>query len=101
MNILLYLLIIIMGAIIGFKDLIKPRLMENLGKVQHYSLLFLLVIMGVKIGLDKDTIKSFGLIGLQAILLAVFSIGFSIAAVKLVSPFVMKEKEKEQMKNDI
>jgi len=101
MNILLYLIIIIMGAIIGFKDIIKPKLMDNIGRVQHYSLLFLLFIMGLKIGLDKNTIKSFGLIGFQAVLLAIFSIVFSIAAVKLVSAFVMKEKEEGQIQNDI
>ena len=99
MNILLYLLIIIIGAIIGFKDIIKPNLIKHLGKVQNFSLLFLLLIMGIKIGLDKDTIKSFGLIGFQAVFLAVFSIIFSIAAVKLVSKLVMKEKG--QVENDI
>ncbi len=101
MNILLYLIIIIIGAIIGYRDLIKPGLKKHLGKLQSYSLLFLLLIMGIKIGLDRDTIKSFGLIGFQAVTLAVFSIIFSIAAVKLVSKHVLKEEKAGQTQNDI
>ncbi len=101
MNILLYLLIIIIGAIIGYRDLIKPGLMKHLGKLQNFSLLFLLLIMGIKIGLDKDTIKYFGLIGFQAITLAVFSIIFSIAAVRLVAKHVMREEKEGQIQNDI
>lgn len=99
MNILLYLVIIIIGAVIGAKDLIKPSQMKHLGLLQNFSLLFLLLIMGIKIGLDKDTISSFGLIGFQAALLAVLSILFSIAGVKLVSRSVMREKGR--VENDI
>lgn len=99
MNILLYLVIIIIGAIIGYKDLIKPGLMKYLGLLQNYALLLLLLIMGIKIGLDKDTIRSFGLIGFQAALLAVFSIIFSIAGVKLVSKLVMEDKGRVEHDN--
>jgi hypothetical protein len=92
MNILLYLIIIIIGAIIGARCSIKPSLMKHLSLLQNFSLFFLLMIMGVKIGLDKDTINSFGLIGSQAVLLAILSVLFSIAGVRLVSKSLMREK---------
>lgn len=73
--------------------------MNNVGTIQTFALLFLLFVMGVKIGLDKDIIYSLGTIGLQSIFLAVFSIIFSIIGVRIISSKVLREKVKTE--NDI
>ncbi|SCY98240.1 LysO family transporter [Alkaliphilus peptidifermentans] len=99
MNILLYLLILLLGAFIGSKNLLKAKIMNNVGTIQTFALLFLLFVMGVKIGLDKDIIYSLGTIGLQSIFLAVFSIIFSIIGVRIISSKVLREKVKTE--NDI
>ncbi|KAB3537346.1 lysine exporter LysO family protein [Alkaliphilus pronyensis] len=94
MNILLYLFILLIGAFIGSKDFLKPKLLNRIGSIQTLSLLFLLFIMGVKIGLDKEIIFSLATIGLHSIILAVASIVFSILGVKLVSSKILREKVK-------
>lgn len=93
MNILLYLLILLLGAFIGFRGKFKSNIVEKIATVQNLALLFLLFIMGVKIGLEKEIISSLKTIGLQGFILAVFSIVFSIAAVNIVSRTVFKQKE--------
>ncbi|SDK53069.1 LysO family transporter [Natronincola ferrireducens] len=98
MNILLYLLILVLGAIIGYKNILSNFFMEKIEDIQTYALLLLLFIMGINIGIDQDVIKYFGVIGYQSIVLATFSIVFSILAVKLVTGKVLKGKE--GIKND-
>lgn len=44
--------------------------------------------MGVMIGMDKDVINSFFSIGYSAIVISIFTVGFSILGVKLVSGYV-------------
>jgi len=96
MTILLYLLILILGAIIGNKKLLKDSVMKKLDHIQTFSLLLLLFIMGVSIGMDKDVITSFATIGMQAAILAVFSVVFSILGVKVISKKVLILEEKRE-----
>lgn len=97
MDILLYLIIITIGIIIGSRDLLKESIVRRLDKIQTFSLLLLLFIMGISIGMDKEVILSFGIIGGQALVLAVCSIIFSVLAVKTVSKYIIVlEEEKDQ-----
>lgn len=92
MDILIYLIILIIGGIIGSRRLLRPSVMNRLDFLQSAALLLLLFIMGVNIGLNPEIIASFGTIGLQALVLAAFSIVFSVLAVKLVAPGVLGRK---------
>ena len=92
MSILLYLIILLIGAYIGYKDNLK-FLVKQAGPIQNYALFFLLFIMGIKIGLDREIIYSFGKIGFQGMILALSSIIFSVAGVKLVSSKIIHTKE--------
>lgn len=94
MDIILYLLILGFGAIIGNKKLLKESVLAKLDHLQTISLLLLLFIMGVSIGLDREVVTSFASIGLQALIIATFSVVFSIVAVKLISGKVMETSEK-------
>jgi len=88
LRILLYVFIILAGALISSKGMLNEMVEKNLSKLQYASLLLLLFIMGVNIG-----INTFGKLGLQAIVLSSASIVLSVAAVKLVSIY-SKYKEK-------
>ncbi|MBU5677977.1 DUF340 domain-containing protein [Alkaliphilus sp. MSJ-5] len=96
MNIFLYLIILALGAYIGNKKLLKDSIMKKLDYIQSLSLLLLLFIMGVSIGMDKDVVTSFAAIGVQAIVLAVFSVAFSILGVKIISKKVLTLEEKRE-----
>ena len=91
MDILLYVTILAIGGFMGYRRLFKPVVMNRLETLQNLSLLLLLFIMGVNIGLDREVILTFGTIGFQAIVLAAFSIVFSVLGVKLVSARIMKQ----------
>lgn len=88
MDLLLYLIIISLGIFIGNKKLLKEPIMKKLDSIQTLSILLLLFIMGINIGMDREVIFSFATIGGQALVLATFSIIFSVLAVKMVSKYI-------------
>ena len=92
MRILLYIFIIVVGALISSKGLLNKMVEKNLLKLQYASLLLLLFIMGVNIGINDQIITTFGKLGLQAIVLSFSSIVLSVAVVKLVAVY-FKHKE--------
>lgn len=100
MRILLYVLIILTGAWLGNKGKLKAIVLKNLSKIQYACLLLLLFIMGVNIGINKEIINTFGKLGIQALVLALFSVIFSIVAVKLVSLY-FNYKEKAVQKDEL
>lgn len=97
MDILLYLIILTIGIFIGGKGLLKESVTRSLNQMQTLSILLLLFVIGVSIGMDKDVVASFAAIGGQALVLAIFSIIFSILGVRSVSRhiFISGKKEKE------
>ena len=93
-RLLLYLGILILGAYIGFKDKISEKLKSQLNNIQNICLLFLLFIMGIKIGIDENVINSFFYIGLKAFIMSIFTVGFSIIGVLFVSKFILEKRDK-------
>ncbi|MCR2042832.1 hypothetical protein [Anaerosalibacter massiliensis] len=91
-TVLVYFLLLALGAIISHKGLISDNFSKKLGPIQNFCLLFLLFTMGVRIGLDKKVISSFFQIGAKATVLAVFSILFSIILVRLVRNMVLRDE---------
>ncbi|EOC99944.1 LysO family transporter [Caldisalinibacter kiritimatiensis] len=100
MRLILYLCILGIGILIGYNELGIDKLKRQLLKIQNISLLFLLFVMGIRIGADKKVITSFAELGYQAIVISSFSILFSIILVKFVRGFVTKGNDKEEMKNE-
>lgn len=95
-RLLLYLGVILLGAFISSKGKISHRLLDRLNMVQTLCLLFLLMIMGIKIGIDENVIRSFLNIGFKAIIMGIFTVGFSVLFVFIVSKFIIgKENEIE------
>ena len=93
MRILLYIFIILAGAMISSRGMLSEMVEKNLSKLQYASLLLLLFIMGVNIGINDEIVSAFGKLGFQAVVLALASIVLSVAVVKLVTKvFRLHEK---------
>lgn len=95
MRILLYIVIISLGALIGYKDLVSEKVFSKTSFIQYICLLFLLFVMGIKIGINKEVLMSFHRLGLSAVIISVFSIAFSVLGVKSISKFIKPEKKAE------
>ncbi len=93
MRILLYIAIIFIGALLGASGRLSDKFTGKLSKLQFASLLLMLFVMGINIGVNDDVVNGFYKLGFQAAVLAVFSIGFSILSVKLVSGFVQRDRK--------
>lgn len=93
MRILLYIVIIFIGAWLGAGGKLPESLTGKLSKLQFASLLLMLFVMGVNIGVNDEVINGFYKLGFRAIVLAVFSIAFSILFVRLVSGFVQRDRK--------
>ncbi|WP_297434851.1 LysO family transporter [uncultured Cetobacterium sp.] len=82
-RILLYIFIISCGFLLSKYQLIPLKLKMKTAILQSFSLFFLLGVMGYKIGSDNKIIKEFPNLGLQAIVIALFSILGSIFITKV------------------
>lgn len=95
MRILLYIAIIFIGGWLGAGGRLPEKLTGRLSGLQYISLLFMLFVMGINIGVNEEVIGGFYKLGLQAVVLSVFSIAFGILGVRLVSGFIDRRKDSE------
>lgn len=93
-TLVMYLGILILGGVIGYTDKIGKRLEANLDKVQNICLLFLLFVMGITIGINKEVISNLFSIGFKAGVISLFTVSFSIICVGLIAKFVVVEEDK-------
>jgi uncharacterized membrane protein YbjE (DUF340 family) len=89
----MYLGIIVLGGLIGAKLKLKESFIKRLGSLQTACLLFLLFVMGIKIGMDEKVINSFLSIGLNAVIMSIFTVGFSIIFVYIINKLFLGGKE--------
>lgn len=99
-RLIIYLTILLVGAFIGYKDIIHKTIVSKMTLIQTICLLVLLFIMGIKIGGDKAVIISFYEIGYKAIIISLFSIVMSVILVRLIKNFVLNDKSKEGLVED-
>ena len=78
-----YLFMMGSGIALGRSGKVSKRLMERLDKFQLLCLLFLLFVMGINVGTNQEIMDSFGNIGKESALFALFTIGFSVLFVFL------------------
>lgn len=57
--------------------------------------------MGVRMGLDEKVISSFLELGLQALIISVFTIVFSVLLVMSVKKYVVKNMKQGEQKNEL
>ncbi len=83
-RLLMYLGVILIGALIGARGKINEKLSSRLGDIQTIFLLLLLFIMGIKIGMDDTVVSSFFSIGFSAFVISIFTVSFSVLGVFLI-----------------
>lgn len=93
LSLLMYLGVLALGAIIGYKDKISGKLEANLDKIQNLCLLFLLFVMGITIGINEEVISNIFSIGFKALIISIFTISFSVIAVRLIKKIVTLESD--------
>lgn len=93
-RLLMYLAVILLGAVVGARAGLSDGFKKGLGSIQTACLIFLLVVMGIKIGMDEQVIQSFLQIGFNAVVMSVFTISFSILAVVMIKRFVVGGEQK-------
>lgn len=90
----LYFLVLIIGIIIGQKDIFGKKIYKKLDIAQTLSVLALIFIMGIKIGLDKEVMSSLPIIGVSAVIMAAFSIVGSILCVWIGRKLIIEKLQK-------
>lgn len=90
-RILLYILIIMFGFSLSKYDLISKKIKTSL--FQTLSLLFLLAVMGYKIGSNNKIISEFPKLGFQAFTIAILSVIGSIIVTMIC--FTKKKGDKK------
>lgn len=100
-RLLLYLGLLLLGGLFGYKGLGGEKLNSKLGIIQTICLLFLLFIMGVRMGLDEKVISSFLELGFQALIISIFTIVFSVLLVMSVKKYVVKNMKQGEQKNEL
>ncbi|WP_313756412.1 LysO family transporter [Tissierella sp.] len=92
-RLILYLGILAVGGLIGYKDKVSEKLQDNLNKIQNLCLLFLLFIMGITIGINDEVVSNLISIGFKAGIISIFTVSFSIIFVGFIKKFIVLEGE--------
>ncbi len=77
-QLVLYIVMLLVGGLIGHFNLAHPKLDKALSKLQILTLMLLLFVMGIRLGANEKVVNALGTIGLRAFVLATASVVFSI-----------------------
>lgn len=89
-NLFIYIALVTLGILLGGRHLWGERVACWLGRLQLVSLLALILALGIRLGADEQVVASLGEIGLSALMIAVFSMLGSLAAVTLLRRYVLR-----------
>lgn len=84
LSLLIYIGMLALGVFVGSRGGVRRRTMPWLGRLQLVILIALVAVLGIKIGADEQVVTSLGEIGLSALVITVFVLAGSAAAVTLV-----------------
>lgn len=88
----LYFLVLMIGIVIGQRDLLGKKIYPKLEKAQSLAVIGLIFIMGIKIGLDREVMGALPTIGLSAFFMAICSILGSIIFVRLMRKVLLERR---------
>lgn len=77
-QLVLYLSMLLIGGLIGYFNMTHKKIDQALSKLQIISLLFILFIMGIRLGADEQVVTNVRTIGFKALVLAFGSVLFSL-----------------------
>jgi uncharacterized membrane protein YadS len=80
-DLLLYLSIMAVGAIVGAKKLSPEKEYKWIGKIQFVAIVVLVLVMSIRIGADDRVINSLGDIGVSSFVITVLAMGGSVLGV--------------------
>jgi uncharacterized membrane protein YbjE (DUF340 family) len=91
---------LLIGGFIGHKNVLGTKIYAKLDILQTICLMVLLFIMGIRMGMDKKVVSSFGQLGIQAVVISFCTISFSIAFVWIGKRLWLGRKRKEEVKHE-
>lgn len=92
-TLLLYLGLMGLGILIGSKRMKSDQEYKWLGKLQLFSLIVLIVALGVQIGADDKVISSLKEIGVSAFIVTAFAMAGSVFCLYWVRKWMKLNKE--------
>ncbi|PKM49053.1 MAG: DUF340 domain-containing protein [Firmicutes bacterium HGW-Firmicutes-7] len=95
-RLVLYLSILAIGIFIGYKEISHKKLLARLNHLQMGALIALLFVMGIRIGADQSVVNVLGTLGIQAFVLASFSVLTSVLAVYIIRKVMHFNKKGER-----
>ncbi len=91
MSTLLYLVILLIGGFLSYKNLIPKKVYPQIERIQLACLILMLFSMGLKMGMDDNVVSSFLTIGFHSILFGlatiISSILFVFISIKIADVF--------------
>lgn len=82
---------LIVGAVVGWFRVLPRAILDQAGRGMMLGVLLLLLTMGLRIGVDQNTLSQLGSFGLQAFIFAVAAIFGSVVAVLLLEKVFMRK----------
>lgn len=79
------------GVAVGWWRLLPKSILDQAGRGMMLGVMLLLLTMGLKIGVDRNTLSQLGVYGLQALGFAVFSILGSVGTVLLLEKLFVRK----------
>lgn len=99
-TVMLYLVILIVGALVGRFANLPKKISDMVGSVQFLCLLVLLFLMGANLGLDENVLKNVGTMGIDASIFSIFTISFSVLGIYVYKKLFMKNVDELLNKED-
>lgn len=94
---LLYIGILLMGILIGYKEISHPKLLKRLDQFQFIALILLLLVMGIRIGAEDLVMDNLGMIGLRALSISAGTILCSVLFVWIYRKFSGRNNNGEKV----
>jgi hypothetical protein len=92
-DLLLYLAMLVLGTLVGFKALSAEKEYKWIIKVQYVAIIILVMAMGIRIGADERVINSIRDIGVSSFIITVFVMGGSVLFLFLVRKWMKLDRE--------
>lgn len=92
-SIVIYVGICAVGIFIGNRMRRLNKKLDSISKIQTIVIIFLVTVMGMRIGANKDIISSLGDIGLQAMIISIAGVVGSIAMACIVRKLLKFDKK--------
>lgn len=82
-DIITYIIAMAFGIFLAKKNLLPKRIRKDIGYLQTFALVFLLGVLGYKLGSNSDIISRIYTMGFEAVSITIFTIAFTILTIFL------------------